>query len=99
MNEIEILKVVGTNPNVVKLLEFYEDSQYFYLVLEYVQGKDLFNFISQNKIEERHVQYLFKKILKGIRYLHEVLGILHRDIKPENLVLDEDGKNYACIFN
>jgi serine/threonine protein kinase len=60
MNEIEILKVIGNHPNVVKLIEFYEDQQYFCLVLEYVPGKDLFNFISQNKLDERHVQYLFK---------------------------------------
>ena len=56
MNEIEILKVIGNHPNVVKLIEFYEDQQYFCLVLEYVPGKDLFNFISQNKLDERHVQ-------------------------------------------
>ena len=55
MNETEILKVIGNHPNIVKLIEYYEDQQYFYLVLEYVAGKDLFNFISSNKLEERHV--------------------------------------------
>ncbi len=90
MNEIEILKVIGNHPNVVKLIEYFEDHQYFYLVLEYVPGKDLFNFISTNKLEERHVQYLFKQIVKGMRYLHEVLGILHRDIKLENIMMSNE---------
>lgn len=90
MNEIEILKVVGNHPNVIKLIEYFEDQQYFYLVLEYVQGKDLFNFISNNKLEEKHVSYLFKQIVKGIRYLHEVLGVLHRDIKLENIMMSNE---------
>ncbi len=55
MNEIEILKVVSNHANVVKLIEYFEDSHNFYLVLEYVQGKDLFNFISKHKLEEAHV--------------------------------------------
>ena len=54
MNEIEILKVISNHPNVIKLIEYFEDSHHFYLVLECVNGKDLFNFISKNKLEERH---------------------------------------------
>jgi serine/threonine protein kinase len=37
-------------------------------------------------------------LVAGLEYVHNK-NILHRDIKPENLVLDEDGKNYAYIFN
>jgi len=99
MNEIEILKTVSNNPNVIKLIEFFEDSQYFYLVLECVSGKDLFNFISKNKLEERHVQYLFKQIIKGIRYLHEVLGVVHRDIKLENIMMSNDSMSAFLMGN
>lgn len=55
MNEIEILKVVSNHPNVIRLLDYFEDAQNFYMVLEYLEGKDLFNFISTNKLEERHI--------------------------------------------
>jgi serine/threonine protein kinase len=90
MNEIEILKVVSNHPNVIRLLDYFEDAHNFYMVLEYLQGKDLFNFISTNKLEERHIQHMLKQMLKGMKYMHEVLGIVHRDIKLENIMMSGD---------
>jgi serine/threonine protein kinase len=46
MNEIEILKVLSNHPNVIRMVDYFEDAHNFCLVLEYLKGKDLFNFIS-----------------------------------------------------
>jgi serine/threonine protein kinase len=46
MNEIEILKVLGNHPNIIRMHDYFEDAHNFYMVLEYLEGKDLFNFIS-----------------------------------------------------
>jgi serine/threonine protein kinase len=55
MNEIEILKVIGQHKNVITMIDYFEDAQHFYLVLEYLQGKDMFNFISSNRLSEKNI--------------------------------------------
>ena len=55
MNEVEILKVASNHTNVIKLVDIFEDAQHICLVLEYLEGKDLFNFISKNKLTEEHI--------------------------------------------
>lgn len=53
MGEIEILKVASNHPNVIRMLDFFEDSNFIYIVLEYVQGCDLFSFVNANKLDEK----------------------------------------------
>ena len=93
MNEIEILKVLGNHPNIIRMHDYFEDAHNFYMVLEYLEGKDLFNFISQNKMEEKHISYMFKQLLMGLKYMHEVLGVVHRDIKLENIMMSGETMN------
>lgn len=71
----------------IRLLDFFEDAHNFYMVLEYLKGNDLFHFITSNKLEEKHIQYLFLQLIKGAKYMHELLGIVHRDIKLENIMM------------
>jgi serine/threonine protein kinase len=87
LNEIEILKVLNNHPNVIRMLDFFEDAHYFYMVLEYLSGKDLFHFISINKLDERASQHVLRQLLMGMKYFHEVFGVVHRDIKLENIMM------------
>ena len=84
--EIEILKQVD-HPNIVKLLDVFEDERHYCLVMELMQGGELFDQILEKEIfSESEARDATKAIIEAIKYCHEQ-GIVHRDIKPENLLL------------
>lgn len=61
-----------------------------YLVLEYVQGGELFDYVSsRGRLQEHEAVRLFRQMIAGLSYCHR-LGICHRDLKPENILLDKD---------
>lgn len=87
--EIKILKVVR-HPSIIQLYEIIETPKQFYLIMEYANGGELFDYIvSHGKIKETQACKIFKQVLTGLEYLHG-LGIAHRDLKPENLLIDQD---------
>lgn len=85
--EIYILKLIR-HSNIIQLYEIIETSKYLFLIMEYVEGGELFNYIVKKKrIEEAEACRLFHQLINGIEYIGK-LGIVHRDLKPENLMLD-----------
>lgn len=87
--EIHILKIVR-HPNVVQLYEIIETQKQLYLIMEYANGGELFDFIvDQQRVDEREACYFFQQIIAGVEYISK-LGIVHRDLKPENLLLDHN---------
>lgn len=84
--EIEILKTVD-HPNVVKLVDVFEDERHWCLVMELMQGGELFDQILEKEFfSEAEAREATKVIIEAIQYCHNQ-GIVHRDIKPENLLL------------
>ena len=87
--EIHILKIVR-HPCVVQLYEIIETQKQLYLIMEFANGGELFDFIvEQQRVEEREACYYFQQIIAGVDYISK-LGIVHRDLKPENLLLDHN---------
>ena len=92
--EIHILKL-NRHPNIIQLYEvshiqIIETVRNLYLIMEYVSGGELFDYISDNeKLSEIEACQLYHQIISGIEYLHQ-LGIVHRDLKPENLLITDD---------
>ena len=85
-NEIEILKKIK-HYNIIKLLSTFENDSKIYIIQEYIEGQELFEYIQNNKkLSEREACLLYQQIISGIEYLHK-LGIAHRDLKPENILL------------
>jgi calcium-dependent protein kinase len=90
--EVDILKKTD-HPNILKLYEFYEDEQYYHLVLEHVAGGELFDFIVQSKhLSESIAAEFMRQILSAVAYCHKN-NIVHRDLKPQNLLIDKDSNH------
>lgn len=88
--EIIIMKLIS-HPNIMGLYDVWENDSELYLVLEYVQGGELFDFIISNgKLSEAEAVKYFKMIINGVSYCHK-FNICHRDLKPENILMDKDG--------
>lgn len=95
MAEVNILRQLD-HPNIVKIYEFYEDDENFYLVTEFLTGGELFDFIIKKKqINEAMAAGFMEQLLGAINYCH-ANNIVHRDIKPENL-LRESPEDSAAI--
>ena len=91
LNEINILKQID-HPNVVKIFEFYNSKDAFYLITEYCEGGELFKLISQKKIlTEIQCAYIMYQVLSAIKYCHK-MKIMHRDLKPENILIYKHNK-------
>ncbi|KAJ3226767.1 ADP-ribosylation factor protein 3 [Clydaea vesicula] len=59
------------------------------LVMEYVQGGELLNFIvAQKRVEERFARRFFRQLVSAVDYCHKN-SVIHRDLKPEHLLLDQ----------
>ncbi|KAK6440070.1 MAPK-activated protein kinase Srk1 [Oleoguttula sp. CCFEE 5521] len=75
------------HPNIVKLVEFSESRQYYYIILELCPGGELFHQIVRlTYFSEDLSRHVITQVAKSLEYLHEVAGVVHRDIKPENLL-------------
>lgn len=78
------------HPNIIQLFEIIETPKQLYLIMEYVNGGELFDHIVENtRLDEEVACKYYQQIISGIEYLHE-LRICHRDLKPENLLLDHN---------
>eukprot|EP00347_Sterkiella_histriomuscorum_P001647 403371218 len=84
-NEISAL-IKLNHPNLVKLIETFEDTRKIYLVQEYLSGETLFQrLVKRTQLDEAYSRTIFRQIMESINYIHQH-NISHRDIKPENFV-------------
>jgi len=69
------------------LIEIYEEKNNLFLILEFMEGKDLQHLLkSQQTLTESQIYGIFHQIFQGVRFLHH-FGVMHRDLKPENILL------------
>ncbi|CAI7650123.1 unnamed protein product [Penicillium glandicola] len=87
--EVVIMKLIE-HPNVISLYDVWENRGELYLVLEHVQGGELFDYVSNNgPLPEEEAVRLFRQIIAALGYCHR-FNICHRDLKPENILLDSN---------
>ncbi|GME46839.1 hypothetical protein GTA08_BOTSDO11628 [Neofusicoccum parvum] len=86
LKEVQIMRQLD-HPNIVKLIDFSESRQYYYIILELCPGGELFHQIVRlTYFSEDLARHVIIQVAKALEYLHEEAGVVHRDIKPENLL-------------
>jgi serine/threonine protein kinase len=85
-----------SHPQLPKIEDFFEDNGKYYIVMEYIKGKDLFDIIklSSNPFPVEEVTGWVIKICNVLEYLHNQKphAVIFRDLKPENVMLSDDGE-------
>jgi len=89
---VNILKTLD-HPNILKLIELFQDDSNYYLITEMCQGGELYKrIIERDSFTESEVAGYMKQILSAIVYCHSK-SIIHRDLKPENLLFDSEAND------
>ncbi|KAK9495628.1 kinase-like domain-containing protein [Lipomyces doorenjongii] len=77
------------HPNIIETLDIMHENGKFYEVMEYCPY-DLFAIVMSGKMSRAEIYCVFKQILSGVAYLHE-MGLAHRDLKLDNCVVSDAG--------
>lgn len=86
------------HPGLVALHDFFDDVDNFYLVMDYCQGGELFDYvISKKRLDEPTAALVFNQIVQAVEFCHSN-GIAHRDLKPENILIDKFPKVMVADF-
>eukprot|EP00741_Cyanophora_paradoxa_P023685 tig00021612_g22879.t1 len=87
--EIKILRLF-MHPHIIRLYEVIDTPTHIFVVMEYVSGGELFDYIVQKgRLSEDEARRFFQQIISGVEYCHKH-NVVHRDLKPENLLLDSN---------
>ena len=79
-----------SHPNIVSIYDVENEGEFYYLILEYVEGMTLKDYMIKNpRIPIETIVHIAKQISAGLSHAHQN-GIIHRDIKPQNILMKED---------
>src|SRR5688572_8505705 len=85
------------HPNIVGVYDFGQAGNYYYFVMEFVDGTNLREMIRAKNTQPKEALAIVPKICEALQFAHEE-GIVHRDIKPENILIDKKGRVKIADF-
>lgn len=77
--------------NIVSIYDFYEEDGECYLIMEFVEGETLSEFINSKDLNIQESLEIMESICSAVQHAHE-LNIIHRDLKPANILINLEGK-------
>jgi predicted Ser/Thr protein kinase len=86
-----------SHPHIVTVHDFGQAGEFFYFIMEFVDGTNLRRLIAGRKLEPREALAIIPQICEALQYAHDE-GIVHRDIKPENILIDKKGRVKIADF-
>jgi len=96
--EIAILRRLD-HPAICRLLETFEDDKAIYLVMELIDGRELFDEIveqSPDKLDERQASNIMRQVFTALQYCH-ARAVMHRDLKPDNIMVSARGSSQSEV--
>jgi serine/threonine protein kinase len=88
--EIKVLRRLS-HPNVVRLIEVLKNKKFVFLVTEFIDGGDLFDYlVKHGQVSETTARSIFKQMVAGVLYCH-ACKVVQRDLKVENILLTKNG--------
>jgi hypothetical protein len=92
-SELDLMKLFR-HPNIVRLLDHFENDTYMYIVMEYLSGGNIRNYLNKMnlKITEKQAGKIIYAVAQGIKYMNS-FGIIHRDLKPDNIMFTDSSQN------
>lgn len=95
--EIAVMKLIN-HKHVIRLFDVLQTKKYLFLIIEHVEGGELFDYIvNKGRLSTEEAYQIFRQIIIGVEYCHNNL-ICHRDLKPENLLLDRNNNIKIADF-
>ncbi len=93
LNETAFLSELN-QPHIVKYYKHFEEGDFLYIIIEFIENGDMDSFIEAHKkikhhIPEEDLWSIFLQCMEGLTYVHK-MGVIHRDIKPANLLMDNN---------
>lgn len=86
------------HPNIVSIYDVGEEGDIFYIVMEYVDGETLKDYVKKHgKLSVEETIDIMEQLTSAIQHAHEN-GLIHRDIKPQNILIDRSGKIKVTDF-
>jgi predicted Ser/Thr protein kinase len=85
------------HPGIITVYDFGQTSQYYYFVMEFVDGVNLRQLLASGTVEPRQALDLVVQICTALQVAHDQ-GVVHRDIKPENLLISKKGQVKIADF-
>ena len=92
LKEARSLAQLNANPRTVSILDFFEENNTAYIVMEYLKGCNLKEYLkdSNNSISFELIKRMADNICDALRDVHSI-GMVHRDISPDNIFFCNDG--------
>ena len=92
INEARTIAKFRELPEIVGVIEFFRENQTAYIVMEYLDGQTLKQYLKANggKIQVDELLRMMKPLISSLGKIHSQ-GLIHRDISPDNIMLMKDG--------